>query len=120
LVFLFLNGVAVQSLDVLSRAERINALVIDWQLKVGSGSGGVAQNMVKYLAVNPYVTTTKVAESLNVAFTTAQRVIAKLEALEIVTQVSVGKRDKMYCATEILRILEEPTKITERLDGTLQ
>jgi hypothetical protein len=29
----------------------------------------------------------------------------------IINQVNDGKRDKVYCATEILSILEEPAKI---------
>ena len=53
------------------------------------------------------------------AFTTAQRGIEKLEELGILTKISRGKRDKVYCANEILSILEESTKITENLDGTL-
>jgi Fic family protein len=109
----FLNGVAVQSQDVLSRAERINALIIAWQIKIGSRTEGVAQEIVKYLAVNPYVTTKKIAESMNVAFTTVQRAIGKLEALGIISQVSERKRDRIYCANEILSILEEPTKMME-------
>ena len=116
----FLNGVAVQGLDVLSRAERINALIARWQIKVGNRSEGIVQEIVKNLAVNPYCTTKKVAEKLDVAFTTAARAIGKLEELGIIKQTSQGKRDRIYCANEILTILEEPTKITENLDGTLQ
>ncbi|MDE5057016.1 hypothetical protein OZD68_05505 [Wolbachia endosymbiont of Drosophila bicornuta] len=52
-------------------------------------------------------------------FTTAQRAIVKLEDLGIVSQTSQGKRDRVYCATDILNILEEPTKITENFDSTL-
>jgi Fic family protein len=115
----FLNGVAVQGLDVLSRAERINALIADWQFKVGTRSERVAHDIVKYLAVNPYCTTKKIAENLKVAFTTAQRAIGKLEELGILTQNSPRKRDKIYCAKEILNILEEPTKITENIEGIL-
>lgn len=109
----FLNGVSVQSLDVLSRAERINALIIEWQIKVGYKTEIVARHIVKYLAMNPYFTTKKVAESLNISFSTARRAIIKLESFGIVSQTSEGKRDRVYCATDILRILEEPTKITE-------
>ncbi|MBS9528793.1 hypothetical protein [Wolbachia endosymbiont of Ceratitis capitata] len=58
-------------------------------------------------------------ENLGVVFTTAQRAIVKLEDLGIVSQTSQGKRDRIYCATDILNILEEPTKITENFDSTL-
>lgn len=110
----FLNGIAVQSADVLSRAERINNLLIDWQIQVGSRSDGVAQTIVKYLAVNPYFTIKSVAENCNVAFTTAQRAIAKLEKLGVVSQEEQKQRERVYCATAILKILEEPTKIFDR------
>ncbi|WP_353273838.1 hypothetical protein [Wolbachia endosymbiont (group A) of Ennomos erosarius] len=58
-------------------------------------------------------------ENLGVVFTTAQRAIVKLEDLGIVSQTSQGKRDQVYCAIDILNILEEPTKITENFDSTL-
>jgi Fic family protein len=109
----FLNGVALQSLDALSRAERINTLLNDWQIQVTSKNSGVIQDIIKQFAVNPYCTTTKVAERLNIAFTTAQRTIEKLENLGIISQTSAGKRNRVYCATQILSILEEPTIIAQ-------
>lgn len=115
----FLNGVVLQSLDALSRAERINILIANWQTEVSSKTEGVASGIVRYLAVNPYFTIRKVVENLGVVFTTAQRAIVKLEDLGIVSQTSQGKRDRVYCATDILNILEEPTKITENFDSTL-
>lgn len=112
----FLNGVFAQSIDVLSRAQRINSLIIDWQIELGSGGGKAVQDIIRHLAVNPYFTTTNAAERLNIAFTTAQRAIEKLEAAGIITQTSERKRDRVYCATQILGILEEPTKIKEKIE----
>lgn len=111
----FLHGVTAQASDVLSRAERINALIVNWQIRIGQAEG-VAYQVVKHLAVNPYFSAKKISETLGVAFTTAQRAISKLENLGIVSQSSKGKRDRLYCATDILRILEEPTKIAEDID----
>ncbi|QOD38768.1 Fic family protein [Candidatus Wolbachia massiliensis] len=99
----FLNGVALQSLDVLSRAEQINNLITGWQ---SSKTEGVASDIIRYLAVNPYFTIKRIVENLGVAFTTAQRAVMKLEDLGIVSQTSEGKRDRVYCATDILKILE--------------
>ena len=110
----FLHGVIAQASDVLSRAERINALLQEWQVQVGL-SEGAAHQIIKYLAVNPYFTVKKISETLNVAFTTAQRAISKLEQSGIVSKISKGKRDRVYCATDILHILEEPTVIVERV-----
>lgn len=112
----FLNGVSTQALDALSRAERINNLIIRWQLKVGGDSSGILQNIVKHFAVNPYLTVKNIATSLNIARTTAQRAVNKLESLEIISQTSTSKRDRVYCATRILNILEEPTKINGNFD----
>ncbi len=112
----FLNGVATQASDALSRAERINALIIDWQIKVGGNNSKILQDIVKHFAVNPFLTTKKIIETMNVVFTTAQRAIDKLEVLGIVAQVSAGKRDRVYCATQILNILEEPTNIAQNFD----
>ncbi|MBY0281096.1 MAG: Fic family protein [Alphaproteobacteria bacterium] len=116
----FLNGVAIQGLDVLSRAERINAIIARWQINAGNRSDGLVREIINNLAVNPYCTNKKITERLGVAFTTAQRAIDKLVELDIIMQISESKRDRVYCANDILRILEEPTKITESLDGTLQ
>ena len=107
----FLNGVAMQSLDVLSRAERINSLITAWQNKVSGSSSMVLRDIIEHFTVNPYLTTKKISKSLNVAFTTVQRAVDKLVDLGIVSQTSEGKRDRVYCATKILSILEEPTKI---------
>lgn len=108
----FLNGVAVQSEDVLSRAERINELLSQWKIQVASSASSVPVAIVEHLAVNPYFTTNKIKEVLGIsAYSTAQRAIQKLEAAGIVKEITENKRGKVYCATEILQILEEPTKI---------
>lgn len=107
----FLNGVAVQSEDALSRAERINELLNQWKVTVKSTGSSVPGDIVHHLAINPYFTTNRIAEKLGVAYSTAQRGVEKLEAAGIIKKTNDNKRDKVYCATEILRILEEPTKI---------
>lgn len=107
----FLNGVAIQSEDVLSRAERINELLNQWKIQVASSGSQVPVDIVQHLAVNPYFTTNKIAEELNIAYSTAQRGVQKLESAGIIKKTNDNKRDKVYCATQILDILEEPAKI---------
>lgn len=108
----FLNGVAVQSEDVLSRAERINVLLEQWKITIASSGSSVPVDIVERLAVNPYITINKIAKDLEVAYSTAQRGIQKLESANIIHKTSDNKRDKVYCATAILSILEEPTRIS--------
>jgi len=111
----FLNGISVQTEDVLLRAERINELLNKWKLQMASSSSNAALLIVEHFAVNPYLTTKKVAEDLKIAYSTAQRAIKKLEEAQIIKKSSNEKRDKIYCATEILAILEEPTKLNTHL-----
>jgi Fic family protein len=108
----FLNGVARQSEDALSRAERINALLVQWRTTVAGAGPQTALALVEMLAANPYLTTKRAAEQLDVAFTTAQRAIRRLESLSIISEIRQARRDRVYCATAILKILEEPARLT--------
>ena len=71
----FLNGIATQSEDVVSRAERINTLLNKWKIKVASSNTQTPTKIVQQLAINPYLTIHKIAEKLNIAYSTAQRAI---------------------------------------------
>lgn len=112
----FLNGVARQSEDALSRAQRINTLVIKWRTDVAQTSQ-TAVKVVDLVAQNPYCTVGGASGQLDVAFTTAQRAIDRLQAKGILKQISRGKRDRVYCATALLKILEEPARL-EPADAT--
>jgi Fic family protein len=110
----FLEGVASQSKDALSRASRINTLLAKWREKVVDAGLPAAVRLLNVLAGNPYCTVRGASARLKVAFTTAQRAVAKLEELKIVRQVNEAKRDRVYCATGLLKILEEPSKVAGR------
>ena len=73
----FLNGVSMQGLDVLSRAERINNLLIEWKINVGGKNTSMIQDTVQNLAINPYTKIKKVAQFFDIAFTTEQRIITE-------------------------------------------
>lgn len=108
----FLNGVARQSEDALSRAEQMNRLLASWRAAVSGTPSKAPMVLVDQLAANPFLTIKGVAKKLDVAFTTAQRAVEKLEKLSIVTRVSQAKRDRVYCAKALLDILEEPARLT--------
>lgn len=80
-------------------------------MQVASSTSNVPVLIVEHFAVNPYLTTNRIAEELKIAYSTAQRGIQKLEETKIIKQINSSKRDKIFCATEILAILEEPTKL---------
>lgn len=107
----FLNGVARMSEDALSRAKRINALLARWRQAVAGTSSKTTPALVELLAENPFWTINKAAERLGVVYTTAQRAVEKLESLGILDRVSEARRGRVYCARQIMAILDEPASI---------
>lgn len=107
----FLNGVARQSEDALSRAERINQLLTRWRTALSGSGTAMPLRMLDLLTANPYVTVKRAAERMEVAFTTAQRSVDRLRKVGVLSQVGQGKRDRVFCARPILRILEEPARL---------
>jgi predicted transcriptional regulator len=64
--------------------------------------------LVDYLIGSPITSITQAQEALNIgSFNMIQRNIEKLEALGIVREVTGNKRNRIYHAEEILKVLEE-------------
>ena len=84
---------------------------------MGRGANGqplrsrLPERALDLFAENPFWTVGGVAERLEVAFTTAQRSINRLEAAGIVSRVGEGRRNRVYCAEALLTILEEPSTL---------
>ncbi len=93
-------------------AERINELLAQWRRKVGGGGSKAVLQVLDLIGANPYLTVRGAEKSLDVAYNTAVRAIARLEAAGILAKVSDAKRDRLYCAKALLDILEEPARLT--------
>ncbi len=105
----FLRGVVLQSDDALERIERLEDLLAGWRHELAGSRSRLPERALDLFAENPFWTVGGVAERLEVAFTTAQRGINRLEAAGIVCRVGEGRRNRVYCAEAILTILEEPS-----------
>lgn len=108
----FLNGVARQSEDALSRAQRINSHLAKWRKAVAGASSKIPTLLIDELAANPFLTIGKAAKDLGVAYTTVQRAMESLEKFRIITEISGAKRDRVFCAKALLDILDEPARLT--------
>ncbi len=106
----FLHGVAHMSQDVLRRAQRINQTLATWRRKV-AGTSRAALLLLDALAENPFVNAKSATKRLGVAFTTGQRAITLLEQASVLEQVAGARRDRVYCAASVLKILEEPARL---------
>jgi Fic family protein len=109
----FLNGVARQSEDALSRAERINRLLETWRAALAAKpKTQVALQMLDLLGANPFLTPRGAEQILSIAYNTAMRAIGQLQEHGILTAASEAKRDRVFCAKPLLDILEEPARLT--------
>ena len=106
----FLTGVAAQAEDSLGRIRRIDELLSRWRGQLEATSR-LPEKTLELFVENPFWSVNKLAARLEVAFTTAQRAISRLESDGIVTLVGEAKRNRIYCARAILDILEEPPAI---------
>ncbi|MBL7145359.1 MAG: hypothetical protein ISS76_14085 [Phycisphaerae bacterium] len=97
--------------DVLSRAERINLLLQSWKERIAGQKPKILYDVIDLLAENPFWSTKKISERLQVAFTTAQRAINVLVEKEVLSQVDNAQRGRVFCANAIMKILDEPPKI---------
>ncbi len=107
----FFNGVARQSEDALSRADRINQQLDQWRKHVSGTGTGVALRLLDLLGTNPFITVRKAEAQLGVAFNTAATALRRLVGLRIVKQVGDARRDRVFCAQALLDILEEPPRL---------
>lgn len=107
----FLRGVALQADDAVNRIQRIDALAGGWRDLLAAQQTRTPERAVDLFTENPYWTIPSIADRLDVAYTTAQRAVERLEAEAIVAQVGEAQRNRVYCATQILEILEEPAKL---------
>jgi len=112
----FLNGVARQSEDAIDRASRMNALLDRWRREMAGSRSPMTGRMIELLAENPFWSVKRAAARLKVAYTTAERAIERLEAASVLRPVSRARRDRVFCARALLRILEEPARLTPMED----
>lgn len=83
----------------------------EWRARIAASSSRFQEPALDLFVERPYWTVGKLAQRLDVAFTTAQRIVDRFEAAGIVGRLGAAKRNRIYCAGEALAILEEPTDV---------
>ena len=103
----FLNGVARQSEDALSRSERINQLLSDWRERVSGVASQAPVRALDRIAGNPFVTIRGLEKALKTSYNTAARAVDFLVKKGVLSPVNAkAKRDRVFCAKALLKILE--------------
>lgn len=107
----FLAGVARQSEDALIRAERINHLLGKWRGDFAGNGSKAPLLLIDQIGANPFLIPREIERRLGVSYNTGMRAITALEAGGVLQKVGDNKRDRVFCARQILDILEEPAKL---------
>jgi Fic family protein len=111
----FLNGVARQSEDALSRAERINHQLSVWRDAFAGAGSKVPLQLIELLGSNPFIVPRDTERQLGVAYNTIMRAIASLETEGVLSKVNASKRNRVFCARALLEILEEPARLVPEI-----
>jgi Fic family protein len=105
----FLEGVHSQADDASHRISRLENLRSSYrEMFAKDRSRDTLETLVDYLIGSPITSIIQAQEALNIgSFNMIHRNIEKLEALGIVREVTGNKRNRIYHAEEILKVLEE-------------
>jgi len=108
-ILFFLEGVAAQAEDAISRAGALLALRDEWRRKLQKARGStLSLQLMDDLFENPVTTVSGAAGRLQVSFPTAKRAIDKLIQAGILRDDPKRKRDRLYTAPSILKIINRP------------
>jgi Fic family protein len=104
----FLRGVADQAIDAVERAQQLLALRNCWaEMCQTARTSALLIKLIDALFLNPFVTMASATKLLEVQPQTAQNNIKKLVRFGILQEVTGKRRNRIYAAQEILRILEQ-------------
>ena len=107
----FLEGVRAQAEDALARIQDIDDLFERWREELAGVRSGRPEQVLRLFVGNPFRTVGGVARELGVAYTTSRRALDRLEEAGIVSPVGSAKRNRVYCARDMLEILEAPRAV---------
>lgn len=103
----FLRGVSDQATDAVQTAQRILDLQLAYRQRIqGRRSPAPTLRLLDDLFANPYVTITGARKKYGVNFRTAQAAIDLLCQAGILREVTRRRRNRIYCAEELLRTIE--------------
>ncbi len=103
----FLHAVSQQSSDAIECANRILKLKEAYRSRLQKKwSSAAILTLLDGLFLNPYVTVGNAAERMGVSYNAAQNALDKLAVLKIVKEITGQKRNRIYCAQELLRVIE--------------
>jgi Fic family protein len=107
------TGVDIACRESIGIAQELTAIVVRWKeilATLNLRSHSAVNRLPDYLIGTPVVTVKQVAEDLGVNFTAANRALSQLQELGIVELAGEGKRNRVFTAREVIKLLSLPTE----------
>ncbi len=103
----FLRAIAVQSKDAALNSKAILNLLANYRDRIQEKRTSIyVAKLLDELFKNPYISIPRAATKLNTSFHTAKAAIEKLKKANILVEITDKQRGKIYCAKELLSLLE--------------
>jgi Fic family protein len=87
--------------------ERLATMVTRWRLEAQARPGSHLWRACEQTTITPVFTVASLRDELRSSTTAATEVVERLERIGIVTQVSLGKRNRVYLNRAALRLLDD-------------
>jgi len=105
----FLRGIVAEAKDAVNWSQQLIDLHENYRRRlIGRRVPKGTYGIVDELFVNPYVTISGASKRWDASYPTAQSAIEALVRLNILHEVTGRRRDRVYCAKELLNILSRP------------
>ena len=101
----FLIGVAAQAEDGVLKMRCIERLLSGWKAELARQRSRTSERALDLFSENPFWTVGALAERLEVAYTTAQRAVDRLETIGAVSLEMGERRNRVYCARALLEVV---------------
>jgi Fic family protein len=87
--------------------ERLAAMILRWRLEAEARPDSHLWRACEHTVTTPVFTATSLRDALNCSPTAVTEVIERLCHIGIVTQVSLGRRNRVYLNRAVLRLLDD-------------
>ena len=110
----FLRGVADQSIDAVERSQALFALRERWfARRRNARASALLLKLIDLLFVNPYIDAAQAERELDIRRQSVQKNIDELVDEGILEEITGRLRNRVYCAREIVRILESTPSLDD-------
>ncbi|WP_200900314.1 Fic family protein [Rubrobacter aplysinae] len=105
----FLRGVVTEARDAARRAGKLFDLRESYRERFQkAGSGANVISALDHLFARPVTDIRELANALSISFEAARRLVSSLEAEGLLEEITGRRRNRVYAAQELVRVLQSP------------